>query len=189
MLMAGERPVGMAVEMLSGTTGRFVRIEEVGMNAARWIRSRGRSFGGGPAPAPEPEPAAGLAVEVVSASALPLAPETGPGNLLTGAGAYLALPEREMRIRFRVAGEGAAPLSLVRLESDPEGEGAVPRRVRIEVSSSREPGRLRPFARGEMPLDGRVEFARAPTLVRWIDVVILGAWSDGPVRLDRVGFE
>lgn len=188
MLHVGGQPVGMVVETLSLTDGRFVRIEEVAMNASRWLDRRGGAFATETAPPPAVQ-ASGMAVELVTASATPIAPETGPDALL-GAGAYVFAPELPAQLVFRIVGEEAAPLSRVRLLSEPEAGQAIPRDVLIAVTTQAEPVALRPFGRTfRMGTDGVLEAQAGLTTARWVVVTILTAWDDGPVRVDDARFD
>ncbi|MGZ7192180.1 hypothetical protein ACXWOI_09530, partial [Streptococcus pyogenes] len=67
-VFAGGVPVGMAIEAPTPTEGRFVHMEEIHLNAARWLARRSGAFAADTRPTPTVQPA-GFAVELVEASA------------------------------------------------------------------------------------------------------------------------
>jgi hypothetical protein len=190
LLYAGSQPLGMIVEVDEATLtqGRFIRIEEVAMNAGRWLDRRGGNFAAQNA-APVVLQASGMSVELVSASAAPLEPELGP-NALLGPGAFVFAAELPVRLVFHVAGEQAVPLSSVQMLSRPEAGQVVPKDIRIQVSNEDEPANLRRFGSEtfRMAPNGLLT-ARGFTTAKWIVVTVTSAWDDGPIRIDDASFE
>lgn len=188
LVFAGGVPVGMAIEAPTPTEGRFVHMEEIHLNTARWLARRSGAFAADTRPAPTVQPA-GFAVELVEASAPAISAEHSAERLL-GDGAYVFQPQGPNRLLFRVTGDAAVTVSQVSLQSQPDAGHALPRDIRVDVSSRHEPGPpYRFFASGQMGPDGKFEQKRSPTMARWIQVTIESAWSEGAVRVDGVGFE
>lgn len=191
-LFIGARPAGMAVEALDQRSARFIRVEEIHAAAARWIGRRGAVF-----EAAAPEAPAGLEAQAPELAVKPeraapaLSPAFAVGNALKdGPQAYVFAPQGPNRMAFRIEGEAAKSLTRAALLTDPEGGHALPRAILIEVSSREDGGGApRFFASGNMGPDGRFDQKRSPVLARWIFVTISSAWSEGPVRLDRIRFE
>lgn len=188
LLYAGAQPLGMVVEQLSPTEGRFIRIEEIAMNAGRWLDRRGGNFATQNA-APVALTASGFSVELESASATAIEPETGPDALL-GPGAFVFAPQLPVRLVFHVIGDEATALSRVQMLSQAEPGQAIPKDLTIQVSTRAEPVGLRPFGSGvRMGADGLLDVRAGATTARWIVVTINSAWDDGPIRLDNISFE
>lgn len=190
-LFEGDRPIGMIIEAMTPTEGRFIRIEEIGQNISRRISRQAAPIaagGGGALPVPEQsDNRASLAFEAVSAILPPLTPDQGEANL-TGPGVYAFHLTRPNRIAFRVRGDAAAVLSRVRIEAAREEDLATPRDITVEVAADGAGQRARPFAMGVMGPDGVLELTGAPTSARWVYVTIRSAWDEAPVGLDAVSF-
>lgn len=190
-LFVGDAPAGMIVRAAEGdrTRGTFVRIEEIAMNARRWIADQGVRFAADAAPEAVPQEA-GFAVRLVEASEPPVGPEFPAEATLVPEGAFVTAPTRPLRMVYAVEGSAAASLSRVRVTSDPQGGYALPRNLVIEVDST--PGRTRPrvFWSGQMAPDGLADTgSRTGTSVRWIILTVRDAWAPGPIGIGQVRFE
>jgi len=188
-LFAENKPLGMVVEALSPTAGRFIRIEEIYQNVARRVSRRA---GFSVADADAPVVAAdgddiGLAFRLDGALLPPIAPDFSESNL-SGSGSYVFQLTRPNRIAFQAAGDESVSLSQVRLRADIESGFAVPRDIRIDVSSSPDGQRTRPFYSGEMPSDGVLVAKAQPTRVRWVFVTVSSGWDSSQIGLDSVTF-
>lgn len=187
MLFAEGKPAGMIVESLSPSLGRFIRIEEINLNVRRWVERRGVIFEDQIIPAEATLPT-GLPFEVVEASNPPLTPDFAVENVIED-GIYVFQPTRTNTITFSVEEGGVVPLSRVRVFTDPDAGYALPRRIEVFVSTRADGSRPRFFVGGEMANDGVFDRLRSAQNARWITISIKSAWSDGPVRVDRVVFE
>lgn len=189
-LFAGNTPLGMAVKALSSTKGRFVRIEEIYQNVARRVSRRaGFSVADASAPTMTPDDAdAGLAFRVVDATLPPIAPDLSESNI-DGPGSYVFRLTRPNRIAFQTAEGGTVSLSQVKLLADTDSGHAVPRHIRIDVSSSPDGQRTRHFYSGEMPPDGILLAKAQPTLARWVFVTISSGWDSSQIGLDSISFQ
>lgn len=183
-LFDGERPIGMIIEALSPTEGRFIRIEEIAQNLARRLTREAAPQLSGPAPATAE---GGLSFEVASAGLPPLSPEQSESNLI-GAGDYVFHLTRPNRIAFRRADGGAVVLSRLRITGSSAPGLSLPRAITVEVAS--DPGglRSRPFAGGTMGPDGYLELSGVRGSVRWIYVTLRSAWDEAPVGLSEISF-
>ncbi len=192
-LFIGARPAGMAIEALGQRSARFIRVEEIHAAAARWIGRRGAVFTQSVAP----EEAAGLEARAPELEARPeraapaLSAAFAVANALKdGPQAYVFAPQGPNRMAFRLEGEGARSLTRAAIMTDPEGGHALPRAILVEVSSREDGGGApRFFASGNMGPDGVFDQKRSPVLARWVFVTISSAWTEGPVRIDRIRFE
>lgn len=182
-------PVGMIVQSPTATDGLFVRSEEIHMNVARWLARRAgltvTEAAGAPAPAGAGD---GPAFAFVSATNAPLTPAQSEVNL-AGPGSYVFNLARPNRIAFRSADGSVVNLAGIRLRANPESGYALPRRLRITVSSSEDGSRARPFLSGEMGPDGLYVGRRTPTKALWVYVTVADSWDAGPVAIDSVAFE
>lgn len=89
---------------------------------------------------------------------------------------------------FQTAGDETVSLSQVRLRADTASGYAVPRDIRIDVSSSPDGQRTRPFYSGEMPSDGVLVAKAQPTRARWVFVTVSSGWDSGQIGLDSISF-
>lgn len=190
-LFIDTAPAGMAVRAAESdpTQASFVRIEEILMNARRWIADQGAQFVQGATPEATAQPA-GFAVRLAETSEPPIGPEYPAEATLTGEGAFVANPTRPLRIVYAVDGAAAASLSRVVVSADPEANYALPRNIVIEVDST--PGQTRPrlFWSGQMAPDGLADTGpKTGTTTRWIIVTIRDAWRPGPVGVSQIRFE
>lgn len=187
-LFDGEKPIGMIVEALSATEGRFIRIEELHLNLERRLR---RKAGYQATASPISAPVAGGTdsdghpLEFIRASQPPIYPDVAEVNML-GDGSYVFDLPRPNRIAFKIKSPGALPLSNVQVFSDVDADYAVPRSIRIDVSSAPDGNRPRFFGMAEMGPDGVFNFTRAPTLARWVFITINGAWENGAIGISAV---
>lgn len=185
-------PIGMIVEAITATEGRFVHIEELEMNLSRLLN---RKIGFQTVPSRsttsnDANPAElknQIPVEFISATQPPTFPDFAEENVL-GDGAYAFDLPRPNRIAFKVIGPDAVPLSSVKMMSDPNADYAVPRTIRIDVSSSLDGSRPRHFGSSEMGPDGLFDLTRSPTLVRWVFVTVSGAWENGALGIESIRF-
>lgn len=188
-LFADDKPLGMVIEALSPTKGRFIRIEEIYQNVARRV-SRRAGFAIAGADADTPATTAdddGLAFQFVSATLSPTTPDLSESNL-NGPGSYVFQLTRPNRMAFQVAGGKTVSLSQVRLRADTASGYAVPRDIRIDVSSSPDGQRTRPFYSGEMPSDGVLVAKAQPTRARWVFVTVASGWDSSRIGLDAISF-
>jgi hypothetical protein len=188
-LFDGEKPIGMIVQALSSTEGRFIRIEELHMNLARRLNRRaGFQTSAVVKPAVASDATSGIPLEFVSATQPPIFPDVPETNML-GDGSYVFELPRPNRIAFKIKSPDAVPLSKVQILSDVDAEYATPRNIRIDVSSSPNGKRPRFFGAAEMGPDGVFSFSRNPTLARWIYVTVSDAWESGVIGIDSISAE
>ncbi len=187
-LFDGEKPIGMIVEALSATEGRFIRIEELHSNLTRRLtRKAGFQAATVPFSAAATNNDAGdiVPLEFIRASQPPIYPDYAEDNML-GDGSYVFDLPRPNRIAFKIKGHEAVPLSNVRIFSEVDGDYAIPRNIRIAVSSAPDGSRPRFFGAAEMGPDGVFDFSRAPTLARWMFITVNDAWETGAIGISAV---
>ncbi len=196
-LVIGSQPVGMAIKTPDGseTEARFLRSEEIHMNLSRWLERRAGPIarstpqgGASVARAADTEAEPELPFVFVSAGSAPLTPEQS-GENLTGPGAYVYQPTRANRIVFRTRDGSVQTLSGLSVQADPESGYALPRKLRVSVSSGATGERPRNFLVGEVGPDGLYQGRRMPSRARWVFVTILDSWEQGPISVDEIRFE
>lgn len=183
----GERPMGMVITTSDGREGQFIRIEEIYLNVARWV-NRSVRFGT-PAPALA-APAAGEGMRIVlqSVSQPPISSEHVPENMLSE-GAYIFAAGRN-QIIFRLPGATPTALSRIEMRSDPDAGYALPRQIRVEVSTAADHGSgWRNFATADMAPDGVLLVNRSAQLARWVRLTVESAQDLGPVGIARVSMQ
>ncbi len=74
----------------------------------------------------------------------------------------------------------------MRVFSDIDADYAIPRNIRIDVSSAPDGNRPRFFGAAEMGPDGVFDFSRAPTLARWVFITVNDAWENGAIGISAV---
>lgn len=184
------RPLGMAITSDGERQAQFIRSGEIRIHIARWLEEHGRPFS---APATETAATAeaseaDLPIRFVSSNVSPIQNDYPGSNLTSTEGIFVAEPQGGISLTFRLGnGAAAVPLGQVLIEA-PSGIGfATPRDVLIEFSAREDGQSMRPFARGQIGLDGFFASARrAPQNARWLRVRVLNAWESGPVALGRV---
>lgn len=188
-LFTGDKPLGMVIQALSTTKGRFIRIEEIYQNVARRISRRAgfSTIDDGAAVTMTGDDDDGLSFRLVSTTLPPIAPDLSENNL-SGPGSYVFQLIRSNQMAFQTAEDGTISLSQVRLRADLESGYAVPRDIRIDVSSSPDGQRTRPFYSGEMPSDGVLVAKAQPTRARWVFVTISSGWDSSQIGLDSISF-
>lgn len=186
MLFQDDLPVGMVVSSTTAKLGTFVRIEQIAANIRLWLDRRGGVFS---AP-PETSSTASteLPFEVISSQIEPISPEFSSINL-RGPGSFIFAPSRENRITLQILGDGKIALSRVIVRSDPDAGYALPRGIRVEVSTQGPNGRARSFLKGEMASDGTFDERRSPWGAQWVFITIESAWSDGPIAVEEIILE
>jgi hypothetical protein len=189
-LFDGDKPIGMIVEALSATEGRFIRIEELHLNLARRLNRKAgfQAAASNSTPVANSDHGDNLPLEFVRASRPPIYPDVGEANML-GDGSYVFDLPRPNRIAFKIKSPGAVALSNVRVFSDVDAEYAIPRNIRIDVSSAPDGNRPRFFGAAEMGPDGIFDFSRAPTLARWVFITVNDAWENGVIGISAVRAE
>ena len=183
----GERPMGMVVTTTDGRAGQFIRIEEIHKNIARWVQRSVRL--GTEAPVSTTSPIGdGMRIVLHSVTQPPLSSDVVPENML-GEGAYV-FPAGRNQIIFRIPGVTAGALSQLELRSDPQSDYALPRQIRIEVSTAREPTTgWRHFAEVEMTPDGVGAIERSAQLARWVRLTVETAQGFGAIGIETVSME
>lgn len=184
-LFDGDKPIGMITQALSATEGRFIRIEELHMNLLRRLNRRAGFQVAAPSPPSQNTTSQGVPLEFISASQAPIFPDVSEQNMLQE-GSYVFQLSRPNRIAFKVKSRDAISLSKVQIFSDVDADYAIPRNIRIDVSSSPDGSRPRFFGAAEMGPDGIFDFSRAPTLTRWVFITVSGAWEGGALGIDSV---
>lgn len=184
-LLAGERLAGMVVTEPAGDAHGFVRIEEIAMNAERWITARGESLIAAAEPATVRQQA-GFAVAIDSSGST-LTPATlgsDPETVLSGDTPFLFTGTG--RIVLRVADGSLQELRGVRIETG--GTEARPKAITVEIDAKAE-GPLVPawFWSGTMDQAGQFDTGeRAPRRMRRVVITVSSAWGAGPRRIDRI---
>lgn len=186
MLFQDDAPVGMAVVSSTPKLGTFVRIEQISANIALWLNRRSGVFTS-PLEA-ETTGSAGLPFEVISSQIEPISPEFSSTNL-RGPGQFIFDPSRANRITLLVTAEGDIALSRVLVQSNPDAGYALPRGIRVEISTAGPDDVGRDFLKGEMATDGTFDGRRSSSRARWVFVTIDSAWSDGPIAIDEIVLE
>lgn len=186
MLFQDDAPVGMAVVSTSPKRGTFVRIEQISANISLWLNRRSGVFSS--EPEAETTDTKGLPFEVVSSLIEPVSPQYSATNL-RGPGQYIFKPSRANRITLLVTADGDIALSRVRVQSNPDAGYALPRGLRVEVSTAGPDDVGRDFLKGEMATDGTFDVRRSPSRARWVFVTIDSAWSAGPIAVEEVVLE
>lgn len=185
-LLAGDAPVGMAIKALSDKDGEFMRIEEIRMNIERRLNRRA-GFAAPESQGSSP-PKNSLPFVLRRVTLPPTFPDFGEENLQK-TGSYVFDLTRPNRLAFQIEGDQSVSLSRVRIRSDPDADYALPKGIRIDVSSQPDGSRTRSFLAGEMGPDGLYDETRQPSLVRWVFITVTGGWQNGPIGIDAVSFE
>lgn len=189
LLFSDGVPIGMATKALSDNVGLFMRTEEIHMNVERRLNRRaGFAMAMPPQPRNTVPVKNSLAVSLESVTLPPTFPDYGEENLLSG-GSYVFELTRPNRLAFRIKSDEAVALSRVRIFADPAADYALPKGVRIDVSSQPDGSRSRSFLVGDMGPDGLYDAVRQPSLVRWIYITVTGGWEAGPIGISGVAFE
>ena len=189
-LFINKRPAGMAIKAPpEGDSATFLRIEEIMINAERWINDQGATFSSGLKPA-EVQQSSGIVARLVSSSEPPVSPEFPPELTLTPDGVFVTEPSRPLTLVYEILADSPA-IREVTVISDPTGPHSLPREISIQVDST--PGRTRPrrFWEGRMEQDGRISSGTRSqaTKARWVTIIIKNAWAPGPVSITQVRFE
>lgn len=187
VFVAGK-PVGMAVT--SGGTGQatFIRSGEIAIHLRRFLGEQGGTYADLQAPAAAAAESGAGALPLVfhSASLPPVNPRFAPENM-TGPGPFVFAPAPQMRFVFGFEGGGMHAVSRLRLESAPAGGQTTPREVILRWSVDETPGRFRSWTRGLVARDGLLDTGQgAARNMRWIEVIVLDAWSGGDIVIDEV---
>jgi hypothetical protein len=180
----GDRPMGMVVSTTDGQEGQFIRIEELYQNIARWVQRSVRFVG--TAPSADTAPLVdGMRIVLHSVTQPPLNSDTAPENMRQE-GAYV-FPAGRNQIIFRIPGVNPGALARIDLRSDPDADYALPRLIRVEVSTATEPtAGWRHFAEAEMAPDGVFTINRSAQLARWVRFTIETAQDFGPIGIEAV---
>jgi hypothetical protein len=185
-LFSGDTPVGMVIQALSSTKGRFIRIEEIYRNVERRLDRRAGFAAAEQADNAPAETMEGvLPFRFVNATLPPVDPDQSEANL-TGPGSYVFRLTRPNRIAFKIDGPDAVAVSRVTIMSNADEAAGLPRDITIEVSSREDGARTRGFATAQMTADGLLDRRRAPTTARWVFVTINSGWDDQIIGLDAV---
>jgi len=189
-LFIDNRPAGMVIQAPNeGDRATFVRIEEILINAKRWIGDQGAVFTSGIETA-SVQQSSGIAARLVSTSEPPISPEFPPDLTLSPDGAFVTDPSRPLTLVYEILGDSPA-ISRVTLMSDPAGPYGIPRDIAIRVDSTPNRTRPRAFWTGRMAQDGRADSgARSQaTKARWVAITIKNAWTPGLISITQVLFE
>lgn len=185
-LFEGDTPLGMVIEAVSPTKGRFIRMEEIFLNVQRRVERRaGFASAEDPAQASPAASEVGLPFVLVSTTLPPTDPDLSEANL-AGPGSYVFTLTKPNRIAFKVVGTEALPVSSISVVSTVDDVAGLPRDIKIEVSSSDDGLRTRPFARAEMAPDGMLDIKRSPTLARWVFISVQSGWDGADIGIDAI---
>lgn len=188
-LFVGDIPIGMVTKALSDKDGLFMRVEEIQMNIERRLNRRaGFVATTAPASRTQTSPKNSLPFVLKSVTLPPTFPDFGEENM-QGQGSYVFDLTQPNRLAFKIVGDQAVSLSRVRILSNPDADYALPRGVRVDVSSQPDGSRTRSFLAGDMGPDGLFDSNRQPSLVRWVYITVTGGWQTGPIGIDQVIFE
>lgn len=184
--MSGDRPVGMIIESPDGRIGRFIRIEEIHQNVARWIQ---RSIRLPSAPVTQPSRVIeGMRVALHSVTQPPLNSESVPENML-GEGAYV-FPAGRNQIIFRIPGVQPVGLSRLDIRSDPDADYALPKQIIVDINTAADPtSGWRRFSDAEMAPDGTYSIHRSQQLARWVRLTVETAQEFGAVGIASVALQ
>lgn len=185
-LFIGDRPVGMAVNKIGDRRIRFTRIEEIAMNARRWLTARGTALRREPEPT-EVAPRAAKPLGVLSASVSGVDDQSLAENAVTDTGAYRFAPYLPATLVLSL--DDAEPtLSRLRIISAAEAGETMPKLITIHTDHRADgTPRWRFLSERPMPRTGEFDTGTLqPRKARRIMITIRSAWSDGPVRIDQV---
>jgi len=185
--LVGDRPMGMVVTTTDGQEGQFIRIEELHQNVARWVQRSVRFVGA--APSADTVPLGdGMRIVLHSVTQPPLTSDTAPENMRQE-GAYV-FPAGRNQIIFRIPGVNPGALARIDLRSDPDAAYALPRLIRVEVSTAAEPSTgWRYFAEAEMAPDGVLAINRSAQNARWVRLTVETAQDFGAIGIESVSMQ
>jgi len=189
-LFIDNRPAGMVIRAPNeGDSATFVRIEEILINAERWIGDQGAIFTSGIETA-SVQQSSGIAARLVSSSEPPISPEFPPELTLSPDGAFVTAPSRPLTLVYEILGDSPA-ISRVIVTSNPASPYGIPRDIAIQVDSTPNRTRPRAFWAGRMAQDGRADSgARSQaTKARWVAITFKNAWAPGSISITQVLFE
>lgn len=186
-LFAGETPVGMAIETVSPTEGRFIRIEEIFQNVERRVKRRS-GFAKVELQSQTPEPTVddGVPFDFVSATLPPIDPDYSEANL-AGPGSYVFSLTRPNRLAFKARGGTAATVSQIQLRSEQNEAFGIPRNILVELSNTEDGLRTRIPTTVEMGPDGILNVTLQQK-TRWVFITIRSAWDGTTIGLDNIYF-
>jgi len=185
-LFADDVPLGMIVEALSPTKGRFIRIEEIFHNVERRVdRRSGFAVTSAPLTPAPPEAEDTIPFDLVSASLPPISPELSESNL-DGPGSYVFQLSRPNRLAFK-ARSGVVSLSKLQIRASQDASYSVPRTILIELSNTEDGARARMPTSVEMGADGVLDFSLQQT-TRWVFITIGSGWDGTTIGLESVTF-
>lgn len=180
----GERPMGMVITTTDGRAGQFIRIEEIHKNISRWVQ-RSVRFGTAAPVSTTPQLGDGMRIVLHSVTQPPLTSDVIPENMLQS-GSYV-FPAGRNQIIFRIPGMAPSAFSQIDIRSDPEAAYALPRQIRVEVSTASEPTTgWRHFAEAEMAPDGVFTINRSAQLARWVRLTVETAQDFGAIGISAV---
>lgn len=184
-LAMGDRLAGMVVTEPEGEVHGLVRIEEIAMNAERWITMRGETLIAAAEPVTVRQQAGfAVAIDSTTTTLEPATLGSDPETVLTGDAPFMFTGTG--RIVLKVADGSLQELRGLRIES--HGPEAAPKAVTVEIDPGAE-GPLLPawFWSGTMDQAGHFDTGeRAPRGMRRVIITFSSAWGAGPRRIDRI---
>ena len=182
-------PIGMAITSDDTRRATFMRVEEIRMHLARFLSQTGSNPAGSSmatTEAPETASDAGLRIALVSASVPAVSPSHAPENMLTD-GVFVFEPARHVAFDFRFEPDERRPVSRLRMQAPGDGTYAVPKNILIQASVEAGGAGFRTIARRQVGPDGAFDTGQiAPRLAKRLRIIVLDAWSDGPIAIERV---
>lgn len=184
---AQGEPIGMAIQSDDPGRAYFMRSEEIALNIGRFMTERSGGFVDAPVPGAVASAAGpGLSLVLFSSSAAPVNPAFAPENML-GDGMFVFDPTTSAVLDFRFEPEGTRPIGRVRITSPTDQGYALPKSILVQIAPNADSGRYLPLYRGQMGPDGL--FDTGPMSARnaqRLRLIVLDAWSDGPIAIDTV---
>ena len=188
-VFAFGEPIGMAITSNDNRRATFMRSEEIHLNLSRYLAQSGGALAIQQPNVSDSESAESidtLPLALVSSSVPSVSPSLAPENML-GDGLFVFEPTPHMVFDFRFESDEAQPMSRLRIVSPSDDGYALPKNILVQVSAEAQGGGFRTLMRGQASLDGALDTGDiAPRFVRRIRIVIIDAWSDGAVAIDRV---
>lgn len=182
-------PIGMAITSDDPKNATFIQIEEIIMNVRRYV-SQSRSQSGPESVNMSLSPSQSfegrLPIGLVSASVPAISPSLAAENML-GESLFVFMPAKRMVFEFKFETDTNPSISRFRIVSPKDPRYAMPKNVLIEVSTDETGENFKPYLRYTLGPDGVLDTGSfAKRYVRRFRVIVLDAWNDGPIAIDRV---
>ncbi|WP_306131947.1 hypothetical protein [Roseivivax marinus] len=191
-VLAGDGLAGMSVTSEGTRSATFLRADEIYIHVSRFLGEANVSNGfvqeDLESSAARASGAVGgrVPLELREASVPPTNPMSPPESM-TADGQFVFAPSRQMTFVFGTRSGDLAPISRLRITSDPDSGFAMPQQIIVRRSVAKLPQSFRTWSRGEVAKDGVFDTgAGVPINTRWIEVRIISTQGSGDIAIDEV---